>query len=62
MQAAGRNLLLNRPIISSDEVIDKINKISIDSIADIIDTVLDTKTLSLAAVGPIDSIDNLFNF
>ena len=62
MQAAGRNLLLNRPIISSDEVIDKINKISKDSIADIIDTVLDTKTLSLAAVGPIDSIDNLFDF
>lgn len=62
MQAAGRNLLLNRPIISPDEVIDKINNVSKDSIADIIDTVLDTKTLSLAAVGPVESLDNLFDF
>ena len=62
MQAAGRNLLLNRPIISSEEVIEKINNVSKDSICDIIETVLDTKTLSLAAVGPIDSIDNLFDF
>ena len=62
MQAAGRNLLLNKPIISPDEVIEKINRISLDSVADIIDRVLDTKTTNIAAVGEIDSVSGLFNF
>ncbi len=62
MQAAGRNLLLNRPIISPEEVIEKINKISMDSIAEIIEKVLDTDTLCVAAVGAVDNIDNLFRF
>lgn len=61
MQAAGRNLLLNRQIISPEEVIDKINKISADSIADIIDRVLDTKTLCISAVGAIENTEGLFN-
>ena len=60
MQAAGRNLLLNKPIISPEEVIDRINKISKDSIAQVIDTVLDTNTLCIAAVGPIESVNGLF--
>lgn len=62
MQAAGRNLLLDRPIIPPEEVIDKINKISTDSVAKIIDRVLDTKTLCIAAVGTLNSIDGLFEF
>lgn len=62
MQAAGRNLLLDRPIIPPEEVISKINSISSDSIAEIIDRVLDTSTLCTAAVGAVDSIDGLFEF
>lgn len=60
MQAAGRNLLLNRPIISPEEVINKINAISVDSITEIIDRVLDTKTLCISAVGAIDTVNGLF--
>ncbi len=62
MQAAGRNLLLDKEMLSPEEVIDKINTISKDSVNDIIDTVLDTDTLCIAAVGAIDSVDNLFQF
>jgi len=62
MQAAGRNLLLDRPIIPPDEVINKINKISPESIAEIIDNVLDIDSLCVAAVGQIDTADNLFDF
>lgn len=62
MQAAGRNLLLERGIISPDEVLEKINRVNSDSVAEIIDRVLDTNTLNIAAVGQIDSIDGLFDF
>ncbi len=62
MQAAGRNLLLDRPIISPEEVIEKINNISMDSVAEIVERVLDTDTLCVAAVGAIDNVDNLFCF
>ncbi len=62
MQAAGRNLLLDRPIISPEEVIKKINNISKESVAEIIERVLDTKTLCVAAVGAVDNVDNLFGF
>ena len=62
MQAAGRNLLLDKPIIGPEEVLEKINNISKDSIANIIDRVLDTKTLCVAAVGSIESVDGLFDF
>lgn len=62
MQAAGRNLLLDKPIISPEEVLEKINNVSSDSVADIIDRVLDVNTLNVAAVGAIDSVDGLFLF
>ena len=62
MQAAGRNLLLDRPIVSPEEVIKKINAISKESVAEIIERVLDTDTLCVAAVGAIDNVDNLFRF
>ncbi len=60
MQAMGRAALLNRPLRTREEIIDKINSVNSQSIADIIDTVLDYKTLSIAAVGPIDDISGLF--
>lgn len=62
MQAAGRNLLLDRPIVSSEEVIKKINAVSKQSVAEIIERVLDTKTLCVAAVGAVDNVDDLFGF
>ncbi|MBQ3038336.1 MAG: insulinase family protein [Clostridia bacterium] len=61
MQAAGRNLLLEKDIISPDEVLDKINKVNSNSVAEIIDRVLDVNTLNIAAVGQIDSVNELFN-
>ena len=60
MQAIGRAALLDRPLRTRDEIIESINCVDRDSINDIIDTVLDKNTLSIAAVGPIDSIDGLF--
>ena len=62
MQAAGRNLLLDKNIISPEEVLEKINGVNSDSIADIIDRVLNPHTLNIAAVGQIDKVDGLFDF
>ena len=62
MQGAGRSMLLNKPILTQEEALERIDAVTTDTVADIIDTVLDTKTLSLAAVGPIEQVDNLFNF
>ena len=61
MQAMGRAALLDRPLRTREEIISKINSVSSESVAEIIDTVLDYKTLSIAAVGPIDNISGLFS-
>lgn len=60
MQAIGRAGLLDRPLRTREEILEKINAVNRESISDIMDAVLDTKTLSIAAVGPIDSVDGLF--
>ncbi len=60
MQAIGRAGLLDRPLRTRDEILEKINSVDRESIAEITETVLDTKTLSVAAVGPIDSVEGLF--
>ncbi len=60
MQGAGRSLLLGKPIYTQEEVIKKIEAVDRDSIADIIDRVLDEKTLCVSAVGPVDSADGIF--
>lgn len=62
MQGAGRSLLLDKPIYTQEEALEKINAVSVESTAEIIDRVLDTKTASTAAVGQIDNIDGLFNY
>ena len=62
MQSAGRNLLLGKKLYTEDEVLARIDNISLQSTADVIDKVFDTSTLSVAAVGAIDSADNLFDF
>ena len=62
MQSAGRNLLLGKKLYTEDEVLARIDNISLQSTADVIYQVFDTSTLSVAAVGAIDSADNLFDF
>ena len=62
MQGAGRSLLLDKPIYTQEEALEKIEAVSVDSVAEIIDRVLDTRTLSIAAVGQIDNADGLFSF
>lgn len=60
MQAAGRNLLLDKEIISPEEVIEKINNVNHDSVAEIIDMIFDEDKMSVAAVGAVKSVDKLF--
>lgn len=60
MQAIGRAALLDRPLRTREEILDEINKVNRESIREISDYVLDENTLSVVAVGPIDSIDGLF--
>ena len=62
MQGAGRALLIGKPILTPDEMLKKIDAVNTDTVADIIDKVLDTDTLCLAAVGNITNTDNLFKF
>ncbi len=61
MQGAGRSLLLNKPIRTQEEALSLIESVNTDSVAEIIDRVLDTDTLCVSAVGPIDSVDGLFD-
>lgn len=60
MQAIGRAALLDRPLRTREEILEKINSVNRESVAEIIEAVLDEKSLSIAAVGPIDSVDGLF--
>ncbi len=60
MQAIGRAALLDRPLRTRDEILRQINSVTYESIADIMDSTLNEKTLSVIAAGPIDSIDGLF--
>lgn len=62
MQGAGRSLLLNKPIQTQEETLELIDKVSVDSVSEIIDKVLDTQTAAVSAVGPVDNIDGLFGF
>ena len=62
MQGAGRSLLLNKPLYTQEEVLEKIDRVDVNSVAEIIDRVLDTDTAAVSAVGPVDSVDGLFNF
>ena len=53
MQAMGRAALLNRPLRSRADILSKINLVNRASVEEIIDDVLDEKTLSVIAVGPL---------
>ncbi len=60
MQTLGRAALLNRKLRTPEETIEKINAVDKASVSEIIDRVLDTDTLSVAATGPIDTVNGLF--
>lgn len=60
MQGAGQSLLLNKPIYTQEETLKKIDAVDTDSVAEIIDRVLNSDTLCISAVGPVDRVDNLF--
>ena len=62
MQALGRAALLNRPIKTPEETIEKIMAVTNNDVSEIIDRVLDISTLSVAAVGPIKGTEELFLF
>lgn len=59
MQALGRNLLLGKKLYTEDEVLDKIDKVTLDSAAEMIDRIVNPDKLAVAAVGAIDNVDNL---
>lgn len=61
MQGAGRSMLLGKPIYTQEEAIKRIDAVNTDSVAEIIDRVLDSSTLCLSAVGPVENIENLFD-
>ncbi len=61
MLSAGRNLVLGKELLTQEQVLAKIDKITAESVAEVID-LIDTSTLSVAAVGAIDSVDGLFEF
>ncbi len=60
MQAIGRAALLKRPLRSREEILDKINRVDRTDINEIMERILDEKTLSVAAAGPISDISGLF--
>lgn len=62
MQGAGRALLIGKPLYTQEEILKKIDNVTMDSVSDMIDRVLDSKTLCISAVGPINSVDGLFSF
>lgn len=61
MQGAGRAMLLGKPIYSQEEALARIEQVSVESVAQIIDRVLEPSTLCVAAVGPVDSAEHLFD-
>ena len=61
MQGAGRSLLLGKPIYTQEAALKKIDSVNTDSVAEIIDRVLDSSTLCISAVGPVESVENLFD-
>lgn len=62
MQGAGRSMLLNKPVYTPEEVLEKIDAVTVDSVAEIIERVTDEKTKSCAVVGPVkeEEINRIF--
>lgn len=56
MQGAGRSLILDKPIYSPEEVLQKIKAVDVDSVAEMIDRILRPETVCAAVVGPVEKI------
>lgn len=54
MQGAGRSLLLDKPIYTQEEALERIDAVSVEDVAEVIDRVTDEKTISTAVLGPVD--------
>lgn len=54
MQGAGRSLLLDKPIYTQEEALERIDAVTVEDVAEIIDRVTDEKTISTAVLGPVD--------
>ncbi len=61
MQGAGRSLLLNKPIYTQDEMLSKIDNVTTDDVARIIEMIFDKSSLCITALGPVNSVDGLFD-
>lgn len=59
MQALGRATLLGKRLMTPEETIERIEEVDSSSVGEIIDRVLDMKTICIAATGPIESVDGL---
>ena len=46
--------------MSKEEALKKIDAVNADSVAEIIDRVLDSSTMCISAVGPVNNVENLF--
>ncbi len=57
MNALGRGLTLTGRILTPDEVIDKIDNVTLESLNKVISTVFDEKKLSISAVGNVGNLD-----
>ncbi len=54
MQGAGRSLLIGKPIVTPEEVLDKIDNVTLDCVSEIIDEIFVEENLSMAVIGAID--------
>ena len=60
MQTIGRAALLGKKHMTTEETIKKIEAVDTKAVSEVIDKVIDERTLTVAAAGPIDNIDGLF--
>ena len=61
MQGAGRSLLLNKPLYTQEEMLEKIDAVTPDDVSEIIDRLFKGTAVAVSAVGPVDDVDGLFS-
>lgn len=60
MQGAGRSVLLGKPLYTQEEMLSKIDAVTTQDVADVIDRLFQSNAVAISAVGPIKSVDGLF--
>ena len=61
MQGAGRSMLLNKKLYTQEEMLAKIDEVTTEDVARIIDRIFRTDTLAVTAVGAVESVSGLFS-